>query len=96
VRYGEEMSVKINIPSYLQPYTSQQEVVEVPGSTVEECLDHLVERFPDISRMLYVQEGELFDYVSIYVNGEFACTDELARPVKDGDELHILYILGGG
>ena len=46
--------------------------------------------------MLYVREGELFDYVSIYVNGESTSTDESARPVKDGDELHILYILGGG
>jgi len=90
------MSVKINIPSYLQPYTTEQEVVEVSGSTAGECLDRLVERFPDISQMLYVREGELFDYVSIYVNGEFASTDESARPVKDGDELHILYILGGG
>jgi len=90
------MSVKINIPSYFQTYTSEQEVVEVPGSTAGECLDRLVERFPDIGRMLYAREGELFDYVSIYVNGEFASTDELARPVKDGDELHILYILGGG
>ncbi len=90
------MSVKINIPSYLQPYTAEQEVVEVSGSTAGECLDRLVEQFPDISQMLYVREGELFDYVSIYVNGESASTDESARPVKDGDELHILYILGGG
>ena len=35
------MSVKINIPSYLQPYTSEQEVVEVSGSTAGECLDRL-------------------------------------------------------
>jgi len=90
------MSVKINIPSYLQPYTDNREVVEVSGSTAGECLDRLVEQFPAISKMLYASEGELFDYVSVYVNGEFACTDELTKPVKDGDELHILYILGGG
>jgi molybdopterin converting factor small subunit len=90
------LSVKINIPSYLQPYTAEQEVVEISGSTVGECLDRLVEQFPDISQMLYARESELFDYVSIYVNGEFASNDESARPVKDGDELHILYILGGG
>jgi len=96
VRYRGEISVKINIPSYLQPYTAEQEVVEVPGSMAGECLVRLVEQFPDIGRMLYVREGELFDYVSIYSNGEFASADESARPVKDGDELHVLYILGGG
>ena len=90
------MSTKINIPPYLHPYTGGNEVVEVPGSTVAECLDHLVEQYPEISRMLYAEEGQLFDYVSIYVNGEFAYADELAKPVRDGGELHILYILGGG
>ena len=90
------MSAKVNIPTYLHPYTGGNEAVEVPGSTIAECLDHLVEQHPEISAMLYTQEGRLFDYVSIYVNGEFAQADELTRPVTDGDELHILYILGGG
>ena len=90
------MSVRVNIPSYLQPYTDNREVVEVSGTTAAECLDGLVEQFPGIGKMLYAKEGELFDYVSVYVNGEFAYADELAKPVKEGDELHILYILGGG
>lgn len=90
------MSTKINIPAYLQPYVGGNEAVEVPGGTVAECLDHLVEQHPGMSTMLYTQEGRLFDYVSIYVNGEFAQADDLARPVRNGDELHILYIIGGG
>ena len=90
------MSVKINIPSYLQPYTNDKEVVEVNGSSVNECLDHLVKQFPDMKKMLVTKEGKLLDYVSIYVGGEFAYANELAQPVKDGDELHLLYILGGG
>ena len=90
------MSAKISIPTYLHPYTGGSDAVEVAGSTIAECLDHLVEQYPEINAMLYTQEGRLFDYVSIYVNGEFAQADELARPVTDGDELHILYILGGG
>jgi molybdopterin converting factor small subunit len=90
------MSVEIHIPSYLQPYADDHEAVQVSGSTAGECLDGLIKQFPDIRRMLYVQEGQLLDYVSVYVNGEFASIDELTKPVKDGDELHILYILGGG
>lgn len=90
------MSVKINIPSYLQPYTSDREVVEVNGDTVSECLDHLVLQFPDMRKMVFAKDGRLLDYVSIYIDGEFAYADELAQPVKDGDELHMLYILGGG
>ena len=90
------MSVKISIPSYLQPYTNDKEVVEVNGGTVKECLDRLVEQFAGMKKMLFTKEGKLLDYVSIYVGGEFAYADELAQPVKDGDELQLLYILGGG
>jgi len=90
------MGVKVNLPAYLQSYAADSEVVEVPGSTAAECLTHLVERFPDIGKMVFAEAGKLHDYVSIYVNGEVAYGDELDRPVSDGDDLHILYILGGG
>ena len=90
------MSIKVNIPSYLKSYTNDAQVVEVNGSTVKECLDRLVEQFPSMKKMVFTKEGKLLDYVSIYVGGEFAYADELAQPVKDEDELHLLYILGGG
>ncbi len=90
------MSIKVNVPSYLKSYANDAEVVEVNGGTVSECLGHLVEQYPSMKKMLFTKEGKLLDYVSIYVDGEFAYGDELAKPVKDGDELHILYIIGGG
>ena len=30
------------------------------------------------------------------INGQIANTDVLTKPVNDGDELHLFYILGGG
>lgn len=90
------MSIKINIASYLQPYTNNLEVVEVNGSTVGECLNHLVKHFPSIKEMLFDKNGKLFGYAGIYINGEDAHPEELAKPVKDRDELYILYIIGGG
>ena len=90
------MSVKIHIPSYLQPYTADTEVVEVNGSTVNECLSDLIKLFPDMERMVFAKDGTLLAYASIYVGDEFTYTGELARPVKDGEELHILHIIGGG
>lgn len=84
------------MPAYLQPYVGGAESVAVSGSTASECLTNLVERHPDMGKMLFAQEGRLLDYVSVYLNGQFAYADELARPVQDGDEMHILYVLGGG
>ncbi len=90
------MSARINIPSYLQPYSDENEVIEVNGNTINECLRHLVTQFPDMKKMVFQKDGGLLDYVSIYTDGDFRYADELAQSVKDGDELHLLYILGGG
>jgi molybdopterin converting factor small subunit len=90
------MSIKIDIPSYLRPFTNNRGVAEVGGSTVGECLNHLVKQFPDLEKMLFAENGELGRSVGIYVNGEDAYPQELARPVKDGDELYLLYVLAGG
>ena len=90
------MSIKIVIPPYLRSFTNNVEVVEVNGSTVGGCLDNLTKQSPDIKKVLFAKNGELLDYVNIYVQGKDAYPEELAKPVKDGDELQILYILGGG
>jgi len=89
-------SIKINIPSYMQPVTQNMEVVEVSGSTVGKCLNHLVKQFPGIKGQLFSKNGDLFENVIISVNGESAYPEQLAKPVKEGDELNILLIIGGG
>jgi molybdopterin converting factor small subunit len=90
------MSIKIVIPSYLQSFTNYVAVVEVNGSTIGGCLDNLTKQSPDIKKVLFAKNGELLDYVSIYVQGKDAYPEELAKPVKDGDEIHVIYIIAGG
>ncbi len=90
------MGIKINIPSYMKSFTNNIEVVEVNGSTVGECLGHLVEQFPSMKKQLFSKNGELFVYIIIPVNGESTYPEQLAKLVKDGDELNIVVIIGGG
>jgi len=90
------MSVRINLHPNLHSFTNNQAVVEVNGSTVGECLSDLVEQFPQIKPMLFDKQGKLLNYVDIYVNYESSYPEELAKPVKDGDELHITLIIAGG
>ncbi len=90
------MSIRINIAPYLQPFTCNTEAVEVAANTVGEGISRLVKQFPDIEKMLLDANGKLHSYVGIYVNNEDAYPESLAKPVKDGDELYILYIITGG
>ncbi len=91
------MSIKVNIPSHLHNFTNGKSVAEVTGNTVGECLDDLAKQFPGIETALFNNRGELLNYVDIYVNRESSYPEDLAKPVKDGDELHItLFVIAGG
>ena len=90
------MSIKISIPSYMRSFTNNMKVVEVNGSTVGVCLNHLVKQFPGMKKQLFSKNGNLFENIIISVNGESAYPEQLVKPVKDGDELNIMFVIGGG
>ncbi len=90
------MSVKINVPSYMKSFTNNMEVVEVNGSTVGECLNHLVKQLPGMKKQLFSKDDNLFETIIISVNGQSVYPQPLAKPVEDGDELDIIVIVGGG
>ena len=91
------MSVTINIPSNLRHYTNAQEVIEVDGSTVGQCLGALIEQFPGIEAGVFDKDGNLFSYIDVYVNLESSYPEEVSKPVEDGDELHIAFFaIAGG
>ncbi|MFC1952507.1 MoaD/ThiS family protein [Chloroflexota bacterium] len=90
------MSVNINIPPTLSHLTGGHNLVEVNGNTVGECLNQLVDQYPKVKEQLFSGDGKLNNVVEVYVNLESSYPEELAKPVKDGDELHpIIIVLGG-
>ena len=90
------MSVKINIHPALSYLTNNQDVVEVSGKTVGQCLEQLVTRYPELKGWLFGKNGKLSNVVEIYVNLKSSYPEELAKPVKDGDELSIILVISGG
>jgi len=90
------MSVKVHIHTTHRQYTNGLEVVEVKGNTVGACLNHLVQQFPGMGKALFVKKDKLLNIVEIYVNHATAYPNELVKPVKDGDEIHLVVMLAGG
>ncbi len=90
------MGVTINLGPGLHRLTDGQTTVEVEGNTVGQCLDGLVNRFPGIKPRLFDKKGKLRNYIDIYVNQESSYPEELAKAVRDGDELHIMLLVAGG
>lgn len=88
------MSIKVRMSPFLSKYANNQRIVEVNGDTVRECLKHVEEQLSKIR--LFEKDGRLLSYLSIYVNGEITSPKELDKPVKDGDELFMMLMIGGG
>lgn len=90
------MSAKIHIHKTYRQYTNGLEAVEVQGDTVGECLKELFRQHPGIEKIILTKKGKLNPIVEIYVNGESAYPDELAKRVKEGDDIHMTVMLAGG
>ena len=87
------MAIKVDVGP-LSYYANNQRIVEVNGDTVGECLKHVEEQFPELE--LFDKDGNLLNYLGIYINGESAYPEELDKLVTDGDEIFIILMIDGG
>lgn len=90
------MAIEINIPPVLQALAGDVKQIETTGSTVGECLNALAKKYPQMKSRLLNKQGKLVNGINIFVNGENAYPEPLARPVRDGDNIHIAFIVLGG
>jgi molybdopterin converting factor small subunit len=90
------MSVKVHIHTTHRQFTNGLEVVDVEGSTVGDCLNHLIQQYPGMEKAIFVKKDKLRNNVEIYLNHASAYPDELVKPVKDGDVIHLVTMLTGG
>ncbi len=90
------MSIRVNIHQNLRHLTNDLNTAEVTGTTVGECLNDLIGQFPSLRKYVFDKDNTLRNYVEVYVNLETSYPDELAKPVRPGDELDITLILAGG
>ena len=90
------MSAKVHLHLTLRQHSNGQEVVDAEGATVGECLKDIIKNFPGLESALFDKRGKLNNIVEIYLNLQSAYPDELAKQVKDGDEIHVTLMLAGG
>lgn len=95
---SQPASVKVNIPVHLGHYTGGIFDVEVPGNTVGEVLNNIARKFPRLGDVLFPRNGQLDEFIYIKLN-ERALTSQdnpLTHQVHPGDEISIIFPIGGG
>ena len=90
------MSITLLLHPFIVGERIPSKPIPVEGKTVGECLDSLLKRFPTLKEKLFERPGRLHAYIEVYVNEESAYPDELNKPVKEGDEISLTYLMSGG
>jgi molybdopterin synthase sulfur carrier subunit len=91
-----QVAVKVHLHLTLRRFTNDQEIIEVDGTTVGECLKKVVKQYPAMESSIFAKNGKLSNVVEIYLNLQSAYPNELAKQVKDGDDIHVTMMLAGG
>lgn len=91
------MSVKVRIPAPLRRLTKGITLVDVEAASITQCLEALEASYPGIKERLLDEDGEIQQFVNIYVNGEdVRFLKDLATPLRTGDEVSIVPAIAGG
>jgi adenylyltransferase/sulfurtransferase len=91
------MANKVYIPTPLRPYADKHDVVEVEGRTIGELLANLTNRYGDLRRHLYTEEGKLRSFVNVYVNDDdIRYLQREQTPVGPDDTVSIIPSVAGG
>ncbi|MDR0643283.1 MAG: MoaD/ThiS family protein [Treponema sp.] len=95
------MSVTIQIPTALRPFTDGQREVVIDGTTAGTALTAFGERYPDIKRHLWNESAggtrELRSFINVFV-GEtnIKKLQGLDTPLTDGSTLLLVPAIAGG
>lgn len=91
------MSIMVRIPTPLRRVTNGQDKVQVNGDSVGAIIGDLDSQFPGLKDRLCDEQGELRNFVNIYVNGEdVRFLDGINSATAEGDEISIVPAVAGG
>ena len=91
------MSIMVRIPTPLRRVTNGQDKVQVNGDSVGAIIGDLDSQFPGLKERLCDEQGELRNFVNIYVNGEdVRFLDGINSATGEGDEISIVPAVAGG
>jgi MoaD family protein len=93
----DQMAVEVRVPAPLRAHVGGAKAVQGEGGSVAEVLKNLEQSYPGLKSGLFDEQGELRQFVNVYVNDEdIRYLKRLDTPVAPGDTVSILPAVAGG
>ena len=87
----------LKIPTPLRPYAGNQGTFNLPGETVAEILEGVVDEHPMLEKHLFADDGSLRPFVNLFLGEENVNQLEgLETPLKEEDTILIIPSIAGG
>src|SRR5258708_3634693 len=92
-----EMSIVIEIPRGFRRFRDGAAKVNCSAATVAEALNELTARFPDLSRHVRDEQGQIRQFLNVYLNEEdIRFLGGEACSLKEGDRVLLVPSIAGG
>lgn len=91
------MAVTVSIPTALRQYAGGNATVALASGPVGRVLEALAERYPQLGKQLYTEQGQLRSFVNVYLGDEDIRYLQGAETVApDGETVSIIPAIAGG
>ena len=91
------MTVTVSIPTALRQYAGGAASVALDSGPVGQLLANLVEQHPQLGKQLYNDQGQLRNFVNVYVGDEdIRYLQGPDTQVPDGETVSIIPAIAGG
>jgi len=94
---AEEMAITIEIPTAFRRFTDGSAKVDSQAGTVADALNDLTTRYPALSRHVRDDQGQLRQFINVYLNEEdIRFIGGESSVLKDGDRVLLVPSIAGG
>ncbi len=91
------MSVEIIIPTPLRQYAENRDSVKLSGQNIGGLLNNLMQKFPNMKKHLFSEDGQIRNFVNVYVNdAHIRYLENSETQLKEGDVISIIPSVAGG
>ena len=86
--------MKVRLSTHLRGYTNHRSEVEAEGTTLDEALRDLNQKYPGIRFRIIDEQDRIREHIKVFVNSQQV--HAMSTPLKPDDLMHIIGALSGG